>query len=286
MHRPTGEPIEARLAGWLSFRDPTRFVAVVFGAGNYRMLTEDRRPPPLLSAGDQLEFGPLIASVRSLDHPRLVRIRFAGSPASILRDLVRHGRPIQYAHIPEPLMLWDVWTKVAADPIAFEAPSAGFALDWRTFKGWRERGVDFATLSHAAGLSSTGDAALDQRLPFDEYYRIPEACAWAIEAAKSRSGRVIAIGTSVVRALESAASADGTVRAGEGRASGRIARGAPLRVVDAVLTGVHQPGESHYELLRAFADDKVLDRVRAAVNEQDYRAHEFGDSLLIEGQAA
>ena len=203
-----------------------------------------------------------------------------------MRDLVRHGRPIQYAHIPKPLRLWDVWTKIAADPIAFEAPSAGFALDWRTLKGWRERGVGFATLSHAAGLSSTGDAALDRRLPFDEFYRISEACASAIEAAKSRSRRVIAIGTSVVRALESAASADGTVRIGEGRANGRIARGAPLRVVDAILTGVHQPGESHYELLGAFADDQVLDRVHAAAEERGYRTHEFGDSLLIERQGA
>jgi S-adenosylmethionine:tRNA ribosyltransferase-isomerase len=170
----------------------------------------------------------------------------------------------------------------AVDPIAFEAPSAGFALDWRTLKGWRERGVGFVTLSHAAGLSSTGDAVLDRRLPFDEYYRIPDGCASAIEATKSRSGRVIAIGTSVARALESAANADGTVRAGEGRASGRIARGAPLCVVDAILTGVHEPGERHYELLRAFADDGVLDHVRDAVEERDYRAHEFGDSLLIE----
>jgi S-adenosylmethionine:tRNA ribosyltransferase-isomerase len=287
VHCPTGEPIEARLAGWSSFRDPTRFVAVAFGAGDHRVPTEDRPPPPPLSAGDQLEFGPLIASVeRLLDHPRLVRIRITGLPLSIVRGLIQHGRPIQYAHIPKPLRLWDVWTKIAADPIAFEAPSAGFALDWRTLKGWRERGVAFATLSHAAGLSSTGDAALDRRLPIDEYYRIPEACAAAIEAAKRRSGRVIAIGTSVVRALEFAANADGTVRAGEGRASGRIARGARLRVVDAILTGVHQPGESHYELLRAFADDRALDHVRAAVEERDYRPHEFGDSLLIERQAA
>ena len=81
VHCPTGEPIEARLAGWLSFRDPTRFVAVVFGAGDHRMLTEDRPLPSQLSASDRLEFGPLIASVeRLLDHPRLVRIRFAGSP--------------------------------------------------------------------------------------------------------------------------------------------------------------------------------------------------------------
>jgi S-adenosylmethionine:tRNA ribosyltransferase-isomerase len=287
VHHSTCEPIEARLAGWLSFRDPLRFVAVVFGAGDYRTRTEDRPAPPPLSAGDRLEFGPLIALVECLlGHPRLVQIRFDGPPASVIRDLVRHGRPIQYAHIPEPLMLWDVWTKIAGNPIAFEPPSAGFALDWRTLKAWRARGVGFATLSHAAGLSSTGDAALDRRLPFEEFYRIPEACASAIAAAKSRSGRVIAIGTSVVRALESAANANGTVRAGQGRASGRIARGARLGVVDAILTGVHQPGESHYELLRAFADDMVLDRVRAAVEERDYRAHEFGDSLLIGRQAA
>jgi S-adenosylmethionine:tRNA ribosyltransferase-isomerase len=287
VHRPTGAPVEVRLAGWVSFRDPSRFVAVAFGAGNHRVLTEDRPPPPPLLMGDQLEFGPLIASVEgSLDHPRLVRLGFVGSPASVMRGLVQHGRPIQYAHIPEPLKVWDVWTKIAAHPIAFEAPWAGFALDWRTLKGWRGRGVAFATLSHAAGLSSTGDATLDQRLPLDEFYRIPEACASAIEAVKSRTGRVIAIGTSVVRAIESAASADGTVRVGKGRASGRIARGARLRVVDTILTGVHQPGESHYELLRAFADDGVLDHVRAAVEERDYRAHEFGDSLLIERQAA
>ncbi|WP_424126396.1 hypothetical protein [Roseiarcus sp.] len=66
-----------------------------------------------------------------------------------MRDLVRHGQPIQYTHIRQPLMLRDVWTKIAADPIAFEAPSAAFALDWRTLKAWRERGVGFTTLSHA-----------------------------------------------------------------------------------------------------------------------------------------
>jgi S-adenosylmethionine:tRNA ribosyltransferase-isomerase len=286
VHRPSGEPIEARLAGWIHFRDPLRFVAVVFGAGDHRLRTEDRPSPPLLSVGDRLEFGPLAASVECLlDHPRLVRIRLAGSRASVLRGLARHGRPIQYAHVPEPMRLWDVWTKLAADPVAFEAPSAGFALDWRMLKSWRERGVAFATLSHAAGLSSTGDAALDRRLPFDEFYHIPEACASAIRAAKSKSGRIIAIGTSVVRALESVANADGTVRTGEGMASGRIARGAPLHVVDAILTGVHQPGESHYELLRAFASDSLLDRVRAAALERGYRDHEFGDSLMIERQA-
>ncbi len=287
VHCASGEEIEVRLAAWVVFRDPTRFVAVAFGAGDYRMRTEERPPPPKLSAGDRLALGPLAASVEgALGHPRLIRLRFAGDRASVLRGLVSHGRPIQYAHQPEPLALGHVWTKIAADPIAFEPPSAGFALDWRILARWRERGVAFATLSHAAGLSSTGDAMLDRRFPLDEFFRISGACASAVQAAKSRSGRVIAVGTSVVRALESAADADG-VRAGEGEARGRIGRGTKLRVADAILTGVHQPGESHYELLRAFADDRVLDRVRAAANERGYRAREFGVSLLLErGTAA
>jgi S-adenosylmethionine:tRNA ribosyltransferase-isomerase len=286
VHRPSGEPIEVRLAAWVAFRDPTRFVAIAFGAGDHRLRTEDRPPPPPLSAGDLLEFGALAATVeRVLDHPRLLRIRFAGGRETVLRGLARRGRPIQYAHSAGPLELWDVWTKIAADPIAFEPPSAGFALDWRILARWRERGVRFATVSHAAGLSSTGDPALDRRLPFDEFYLIPDACASAVQEAKLNHGRVIAIGTSVVRALEAAANAGGAVRAGTGVASGRIARGAPLRVADAILTGVHQPGESHYELLRAFADDSLLDRVRAAADERGYRAHEFGDSLLIERQS-
>ena len=88
----------------------------------------------------------------------------------------------------------------------------------------------------------------------------------------------------MVRALEAAAKGHGSVPGGE-TARGRMARRTLLQVVDAILTGVHQPGESHFELLRAFAHDSVLDRVRAAAEEQGYRAHEFGDSLLIERQA-
>ena len=150
--------------------------------------------------------GRLIAVIeRLLDHPRLFRLRFLDNPATILKGLARHGRPIQYAHVPEPLALYDIWTKIAADPIAFEPPSAGFALDWRTLAAWRKRGIGFATLTHAAGISSTGDRTLDLRLPFDEPYSIPERTAAAIKQAKSKGGRIIAIGTTVVRAIESAA---------------------------------------------------------------------------------
>jgi S-adenosylmethionine:tRNA ribosyltransferase-isomerase len=285
-HVPSNEVIEIRLAGWLSPPDPTRFVAIAFGAGDHRTRTEDRLPPPSLSPGDHLRLGPLEAVVqRLLDHPRLVELRFPGNRAAVFTGLAQHGRPIQYTHVPEPLALWDVWTKIAAGPVAFEAPSAGFALDWRMLQAWRRREVGFATLTHATGVSSTGDPALDSRLPFNEPYSIPERTAAQVARAKLRGSRIIAIGTSVVRALEAAANPDGSVRTGNGIATGRIARDTRLRVVDAILTGVHQPGEGHFELLRAFADDALLAKASAACIAYRYRAHEFGDSMLIGRQA-
>ncbi len=131
---------------------------MVFGAGDYRTRTEDRPPPPELCPGDRLTLGPLEATVvRRLGHSRLLQVRFAGTPDVIWDGIARHGRPIQYAHLPAPLALWDVWTAVAAVPVAFEPPSAGFVLDWSLLDRLRMRGVGFATLTHAAGISSTGD---------------------------------------------------------------------------------------------------------------------------------
>lgn len=282
-HERTGEAIEIRLARWISLDDPTRFAAVVFGAGDHRIRTEDRPAPPRTTPGDRLVLGPLSARVEKvLDHPRLIGLRFSGDHDAVLAALARHGRPIQYAHVPQPLALWDVWTPLAARPLAFEPPSAGFALDWRTIAAWRRRGIGFATLTHAAGISSTGDPALDEMLPFEEPYRIPAATAAAIGKARSAGGRIVAIGTTVVRALEAAATPDGTVAPGDGIARGRIGAATQLRVVDAILSGVHQPDESHFELLRAFTDEGTLLRMSSALEKRRYRAHEFGDSVLIE----
>jgi S-adenosylmethionine:tRNA ribosyltransferase-isomerase len=223
IHYPSGQPIEVRLAAWIYAGDLTQFIAIAFGAGDHRTRTEDRMLTPPLSPGDRLALGPLAASIgRLLDHPRLFRVHFVGDQSTILAGLARYSRPIQYAHVKGPLALYDVWTRIAADPTAFEPPSAGFALDWHTQARWRQRGIGFATITHAAGISSTGDPTLDLRLPFDEPYRIPEQTAAAIAQAKTGNGRIVAIGTTVVRALESAASADGSVRAGGGVASGRI----------------------------------------------------------------
>ena len=286
-HLPTGEPIEVRLAGRASLRvDAVRtFSAIVFGAGDFRTRTEDRPPPPPLCAGDRLQLGPLQASVaRRLDHPRLVELRFDGDADAIWAGIARHGRPIQYAHVPQPLALWDVWTRVAALPVAFEPPSAGFVLDWQLLHALRERAIGFATLTHAAGLSSTGDIALDAHLPFDEPYDLPAATVAAVQAARERGDRIVAIGTTVARALEHAAAQPGGLRAGPGVATNRLGRSTRLGVVDALVSGTHEPGSSHHELLRAFVSEATLDRIDAALGSPSpgYRTHEFGDSVLVE----
>ncbi len=285
IHLATGAPVEVRLAGRRSLLpdDVERFAALVFGAGDFRTPTESRPPPPPMMPGDSLVLGPLRATVDGrLGHPRLVSLRFQGTAGEIWNGIARHGRPIQYAHLTAPLALWDVWTAVAGRPVAFEPPSAGFVLDWSVLAAFRERAIRFATLTHAAGISSTGDAALDARLPFDEAYDIPRATALAVARTRSAGGRIIAVGTTVVRALEHAALADGIVRAGPGVATERINAGTRLSVVDAIVSGVHEPGTSHYELLRAFAASDALREADRLMDQRGYRTHEFGDSVLVE----
>ncbi|HSH91632.1 MAG TPA: S-adenosylmethionine:tRNA ribosyltransferase-isomerase [Ramlibacter sp.] len=283
-HLPTGRAIEVRLAGRRSLApdDVREFTAIAFGEGDFRTRTEDRALPPALAPRDVLYLGPLRATVLDvLAHPRLIKLRFEGPVDWIWAGIATHGKPIQYAHVPSPLALWNVWTSVAALPVAFEPPSAGFALDWGLLQALKEKGVVFTTLTHAAGISSTGDDALDARLPLDEPYFIPRSTVNAIEAARIDDRRVIALGTTVTRALEDAG-ATGDMRAGAGLATQRIGAGTTLQVVDAIISGTHEPGTSHYELLRAFAPDDVLLRASRALEKNGYLTHEFGDSVLIE----
>ena len=283
-HAPSGREIEVRLAARTSLSPSTigRVLAVVFGEGDFRVPTEDRPQPPALNRGDRLLLGPLRAAVVSrVNHRRLVLLQFDGTADEIWRGLARHGHPVQYAHLQEPLAIWDTWTPIAGLPVAFEPPSASFALSWGLLESLAARGIGFATVTHAAGLSSTGDPVLDAMLPFDEPYVIPRYTARLVNRARARGSRIVAVGTSVVRALEHAG-AEGIVRPGEGLATGRLGPGSALRIVDAILTGTHEPGTSHHELLRAFATSSTLALVDEELTRVGYRTHEFGDSVFLE----
>ena len=155
-------------------------------------------------------------------------------------------------------------------------------LDWALLDSLRRRDVGFQTLTHAAGLSSTGDAALDALLPFDEAYELPDATVAAIAATKAAA-------TASSRSARPSRARSNTrprcpmdLRAGPGLATQRLGPETLLRVVDAIVSGTHEAGTSHYELLRAFADDDVLRRADRLLAEHGYRTHEFGDSVWIE----
>jgi len=157
VHQQTGKTIEVRLAGRRSLNamDVKTFSAIVFGEGDYHLRTEDRPQPPTLQPGDTLVLGPLRATVEMLlGHPRLVSLLFDGTPDQIWAGLASHGKPIQYSHMQTSLQLWDVWTRIAGLPVAFEPPSAGFILDWRVLSDIREHEAAFAGHRAATRVSA------------------------------------------------------------------------------------------------------------------------------------
>jgi S-adenosylmethionine:tRNA ribosyltransferase-isomerase len=285
-------PLELRLAGPPSDESPGPWPAVLFGPGSWRERTEDRRPPPRLAAGDRIRIEAGAGSERGLSaevvsvsaiSPRLVELRFDRTGAALWRALYRLGRPVQYSYLREPLPLWHVQTAFAGRPLAAEMPSAGRPLRVPLLRQLRERGVALATVTHAAGLSATGDPALDAALPLPELSLVPEATAVALARASEDGGRVVAVGTTVVRALEGSVVED-RIRAGARRTDLRIGPGYAPRVVSGLLTGLHEPGESHFELLTAFAPRRLLESAVEHASAAGYLGHEFGDSCLILAQ--
>lgn len=258
--------------------------ALLFGSGDWRTQTEDRPRPPAVVPGDVLRFADgLTATVERVwpESARLVDVRFDRAGAPLLAALYAQGRPVQYAYLPEPLALRSFQTPFAARPWAAEMPSAGRVLSATRLAALRRAGIGVASLTHAAGLSSTGDGSLDALLPLPEPYDVPGRTAREVDDARRRGGRVIAAGTTVVRALESATAASGRVEPGVGVARLRVDGAHALRSVDAILTGVHEPGSSHFDLLTAFAPREVLARAHRQAEDLGYLAHEFGDSMLV-----
>jgi S-adenosylmethionine:tRNA ribosyltransferase-isomerase len=276
---PRGEPLEVRLLGEV---DREAFRAVLLGAGDWRTRTEDRAPPIRVEAGERLELGGLAATVERVSRlsPRLVVLRFDRSGAALWLALYRAGKPIQYAYAAAPFELWHVQVPYASRPWAMEMPSAGRPLRWELLLALRERGIRIAAVTHAAGVSSTGDPAIDAALPLAERFEVPEATAKAITEARAEGGRVFAVGTSVVRALESAAQGGG-LEAASGETDLLIGAGYRPRIVDGLLTGTHEPTATHYALLHAFAPADLLARATAHAERSGYLTHEFGDSWLL-----
>jgi S-adenosylmethionine:tRNA ribosyltransferase-isomerase len=208
-HTASGAPLEVRLAA----RDGARWAALVLGVpGDGRdpaLVPTDARPAaPELAVGERLEFaGGLGATVlgRHEEAGPLVWLTFDAAGERLAEALHRAGRPVRYAYVPRPWPLHHYQTLFAAGPGSAEMASAGRPFTVQTLRDLRARGIGLATISLHAGLSTYGDPATDRRYVPAEPYLVPEATAAAVAACRAAGGRVVAVGTTVVRALETAA---------------------------------------------------------------------------------
>lgn len=236
-------------------------------------------------ANMRLEFGEgLRAQVlaRRPDLPFLWRMKFDICCAALLDLIYRVGEPVRYTYVPDALPLDLYQTVYASQPGSVEMPSAGRPFTWELLLKLKRRGVEMAALSLHTGLSSTRDDAVDALHPnYDEEFIVPAETARKVNETHERGGRVIAVGTTVVRALETAARADNTVGAMRGWTRLHVTPDYKLRVVDGLLTGLHEPQASHLDLLSAFVEPKVLEEAYRECIARGYLWHEFGDMNLI-----
>ena len=191
--------------------------------------------------------------------------------------LARHGHPIRYGDSPDDRPIEDYQTVFAREPGSAEMPSAARPFTAELVTELVAGGVVFAPLTLHCGVSSleAGES------PYPERYEVPAQTAWLVNSVRWRGGRVIAVGTTVVRALETVASSDGSVAAGSGFTNLVVTPERGLRAVDGLITGWHEPESSHLRLLGAAARQDLLRRSYEAAYAGGYRFHEFGDSHLI-----
>lgn len=210
---------------------------------------------------------------------RLWRARLS---TAVIPYLLRHGQPVRYWYVPEYWPLEAYQTIFAIAPGSAEMPSAGRPFTPEIVTRLVSRGVSVAPITLHTGVSSLEGG----ELPYPESYDVPAATARLVNLTRRAGGRVIAVGTTVVRALEGAAhaatsAADGLAAAGAGWTSHVVTRDTGVAVVDGLLTGLHEPLSTHLWMLAAFADAALLGRCYEAAADHGYRWHEFGDVHLL-----
>lgn len=232
-------------------------------------------PPPIGTTLELPNHGrlTLIAPYRGSHRLTEAALEIPGESISYLR---RHGAPIRYGgHEQRPLA--DYQTAFALEPGSAEMPSAGRPFSPELVTELVSRGVLLAPLTLHAGVSS-----LDYgESPFPERFVVPAETARLVNAVRSWGGRVIAVGTTVARALETVVTPHGTVEAGAGWTDLVIAPERGLSAIDGLITGWHEPESSHLLLLEAAAGRELLERSYEEAVRQGFVGHEFGDSHLI-----
>ena len=199
-------------------------------------------------------------------------------PEPLFDYLEHHGRPIRYPHLEGEWPLALHQTVYATEPGSAEMPSAGRPFTPELIARLVARGIDVAPVVLHTGVSSLES----EEAPYPERYRVPAWTAERVNLAHRVGGRVIAVGTTVVRAVESAAGEDGRVSGGAGWTELVIGAERGVRAIDGIVTGFHDRDSSHLQMLEAIAGRELLERAYRAAAGAGYLRHEFGDLLLIE----
>jgi S-adenosylmethionine:tRNA ribosyltransferase-isomerase len=250
-------------------------------------LVELRRPAAVASqpdfsdhTGARLDLGDgitLVVLTRYRDSRRLWLATIDVRREALVELLARRGRPIRYRHVPSDWPLEAYQSVFSVDPGSAEMPSASRPFTADLVTTLVTRGVQLAPLTLHTGVSSQEGG----ERPYPEWFRVPAETAARVNATRAAGGRVVAIGTTVVRALESAVDEDGRVVERSGWTDVVITPERGVRVVDGLLTGWHEPEASHLLMLEAIAGRPALELAYGAAVELGYRWHEFGDTHLI-----
>ncbi|MBV9194298.1 MAG: S-adenosylmethionine:tRNA ribosyltransferase-isomerase [Solirubrobacterales bacterium] len=269
--RPDGEPVRVHVATRVPRLNASWRVVELREAGGARPVRGRPGERLRLRGGAELE---LVAPYAS--GGRLVLARFRGR-GPLERYLLRHGEPIRYGYVAECWPLAAYQNVYAARPGSAEMPSAGRPFSPELITRLIAQGVLLAPITLHAGVSSPER----HEAPAPEYFEVPEATARLLATVRAGGSRVIAVGTTVVRALETVAEPDGAIRAGAGWTGLVITPERGLWAVDGLITGWHEPEASHLLMLEAAAGRELLTRSYDAALAHGYRWHEFGDSHLI-----
>jgi S-adenosylmethionine:tRNA ribosyltransferase-isomerase len=241
----------------------------------------DRPGPVEVPLGEPFRVGETSARLIA-SYPGIPRLSFLLAEGDLGREMQRSGRPIRYGYLARNYPLCEYQTVFARVPGSAEMPSAGRPFTPRLLDRLRDRGVGFAPIVLHTGVSSLerGEPGALSAPIYPEPFAVPPATVDAIRHAHAVGGRVIAVGTTVVRALESAADGCG-LRAARGFTSLYLRAGRETRVADGLLTGFHTDRSTHLDLLAAVADRDRLEAAYRIARARGYLWHEFGDSHLI-----
>lgn len=276
-HRADGTPLELHLSTHLPDGLWSVELRLPQATGTTPYLTAQAGDVLTLPAGASLQLqAPYSAHPTSPDWVRLWRA--ALSLQDSLPDyLVQHGFPIRYGYVRESWSSDYYQTVFATEIGSAEMPSAGRAFTPELVTQLVSQGVQFAPL-----LLHTGIASLeDHEPPYAEYYRVPVETAHSVNRARASGKRVIAVGTTVVRALETVTDTEGQTHADEGWTELVITPKRGIRAVNGLLTGLHEPRATHLAMLEALTDRAHLQMAYMESLQQRYLWHEFGDLHLL-----